>query len=155
MPGKQYVGYNAAVPPNIANSMYRCPAQGSDKVGTYWYYGYAYNYYIGGDYSGALRQTKHRHPTETMLLMESDSGGDGSTRPYFATYATVYGVSTGYAAGYTFAAVRHGGSGQSPNAGGMNIAYLDGHVAWWPNICTLPTDPYGAFWSRDLNRIPR
>jgi prepilin-type N-terminal cleavage/methylation domain-containing protein/prepilin-type processing-associated H-X9-DG protein len=156
MPSKEYVGYNAAVPPNAANSLYRCPAQGSEQVGTYWYYGYAYNYYIGSNYSGhELRKTNHRHPTETMLLIESDSSGDSGTRPYYATAASVYGVSTGFASGYTFAAVRHGGSGTIPNIGGMNIAYLDGHVAWWPNINTLPTDPYDVFWSRNIDRVLR
>jgi prepilin-type processing-associated H-X9-DG protein len=161
MPGHQYVGYLAATPPNVATSMYRCPAQGTDRIGTYWYYGYAYNEYIGlngnigsSGHEGGLRKTNHRHPSETMLLIESDDGDNPGTRPYFATAAATHAITNSQYASYLYAAIRHGGSGKGNNPGGINVAYLDGHVAWWSNIDTLPTDPYNAFWSRDITRVP-
>jgi prepilin-type N-terminal cleavage/methylation domain-containing protein/prepilin-type processing-associated H-X9-DG protein len=152
MPAKQYIGYQAAYAPNIANSLYRCPAQDSSKTGFYWFYGYGYNAYIGGNDGGhSLRKSAHRHPTETMLLMDT---GERTTPvqsyPYYARRPQVHDVTDADYSSFVAAAVRHGGSGTGRNPGGVNVAYIDGHVGWLRNIDTLSTNARNVFWDWDL-----
>jgi prepilin-type processing-associated H-X9-DG protein len=152
MPSKQYVGYLAAYAPNLANSLYRCPAQSTEKIGSYWMYGYGYNAYIGGNDGGhSLRKTAHRQPTQTMLLMDTgERTTPVQTYPYYARRSSAHDITNADYASYSAAAVRHGGSGEGSNPGGVNVAYLDGHVAWLPNIDTLPTDARDPFWDWHL-----
>ncbi len=146
MPDKQYIGYRAPDVKPGKQSIYMCPAQGNDRTATYWYYGYAYNKAIS-QYETPLNITAHHRPTETMLLMESGSRTNPLTYPFNAQWPAVVGdPNDTYYAGYLTAAIRHGGSGTGSNPGGINVAYLDGHVAWLNNIKKLSTDPYNVFW---------
>jgi prepilin-type processing-associated H-X9-DG protein len=152
LPDKQYVGYRAPDVKPGKQSIYMCPAQQNNRTGTYWYYGYAYNTSISTNQT-ALNVSAHHRPTETMLLMESGwralTVSPFTTYPFNAQWPTVVGDPTDlYYAGYLTAAMRHGGSGTGSNPGGINVAYLDGHVAWLNNIKKIPTNPYDVFWDR-------
>jgi prepilin-type N-terminal cleavage/methylation domain-containing protein/prepilin-type processing-associated H-X9-DG protein len=152
MPSKQYLGYRADKIPAGKASLCQCPAQPDDNA-TYWYYGYAYNRYIFAyaPYE-TLRLSAHRHPWETALLLDKGYGKVGASLGYpwvGQRFTTASETNADYIA-YELAAIRHGGSGKGSNPGGLNVAYLDGHVAWFPDFTKLPTDVTDPFWDYHL-----
>jgi prepilin-type processing-associated H-X9-DG protein len=155
LPDKQYVGYQANVPP-ASRSLYKCPAETVANNANYSFYGYGYNnalYNYAGDFRNLLL-TAHRHPWNTALLLDRGPELGSASRPYRAKpFANKVLTDPEYAS-YVLAARRHGGSGDPANPGGINVAYLDGHVAWLNNINDLPPsskwrDP---FWDYNLGR---
>jgi prepilin-type N-terminal cleavage/methylation domain-containing protein/prepilin-type processing-associated H-X9-DG protein len=154
LPDKQYIGYKANVPPS--RSLYKCPAETVANNTDYSFYGYGYNnalYRYATDLRNLLL-TSHRQPWRTALLLDRGPALGVAARPYRAKpFANKLLTDTEYAS-YALAARRHGGSGDPANPGGINVAYLDGHVAWLNSINDLPTtanwrDP---FWDYNLGR---
>ncbi len=152
MPDKQYLGYRADLVKRSENSLYRCPAQPDDND-LYWYYGYAYSRYLFSyEPYETLLISAHRQPWKTAMLLDKGHSVIGASHGYpwvGSRFKTAADTDVDYLA-YKLAAIRHGGTGTGSNPGGLNVAYLDGHVAWFPDFRQLPTDVRDPFWDYHL-----
>jgi prepilin-type N-terminal cleavage/methylation domain-containing protein/prepilin-type processing-associated H-X9-DG protein len=117
MPSKQYVGYNyergADYSQNkIRGSLYKCPSANPTNV--YRSIGYGYNYFLGY-YDGRGKLTRHKHHSQTMLLIEKGWISTTKGYPWYASDPYSAALMEGYTLGQ-----RHDKTG--------NMVFIDGHV---------------------------
>ena len=128
-----YCGYRAS-DRMYKDSVYKCPIATQENQPSYWYMSYAMNYYIMSNSNGGIKMTRHKHPSETMLLIDRyHTSGEGNM-PWFVEHAGSYSNPLDY---QKCMAARH------PN--GLNLVYVDGHVGkrkTFPIVKIDENEPY-------------